>query len=554
MNKFLLAFLDLFRFMFLRLGIDYAQLRAIVEIKLTMDNRRQIISYNQKNKKDPGNTFLISLAFYALFGMFVSYAMYSIPSFVLSMVVFFSYIMVMVVMTLITDFSSILLDTSDNTIILPRPVDSRTLFAARLIHILLYLSQITLGLSLAPTIVVFLLYKGVVLTFFLIGIILAVFCALFITNAFYLLIMQFFNEEKLKNIINYFQIFMAVFIMGGYQILPRMMERIDMANFTFEIKLWYYLLPPAWMAGMMEAIHLNRFDTPHIILIALALSVPVAGTYLVNKYLTPIFSKKLGSLGGETQRKEKAKTEKHSLLENFSTWITSTPCERGAYNLIYKILGRDRKIKLKIYPAFGYVLIFGFIFLLRGREDLATTWANLPNTQYHLVLLYLTFMVIQVALYEIPYSDDFKASWIYFSAPINTPGEILSGTLKAIFIKLFLPAFMLISLFVIVVWGASGLDDIAFGILNNYLMLLLLAAISKRQLPLSMAPNVRGQAGNLMRGILIFMLIGILGAGHYLLTQFSYSFILLALIPLQLGAIYFLQRAYKKTSWREISL
>ena len=70
------------------------------------------------------------------------------------MIVFYTYIMVMISMTLITDFSSILLDTSDNTIILPRPVDSRTLFAARLTHILLYLGQLGLGLTVIPAIVV----------------------------------------------------------------------------------------------------------------------------------------------------------------------------------------------------------------------------------------------------------------------------------------------------------------------------------------------------------------------------------------------------------------
>src|SRR5688500_10687169 len=200
--------------------MDYVQLRAIVATKLTMDNRRQLVAYRRRSKAEPGNTFIMTLVFYSIFGGFVSLAVVNIPSFVLSMIVFFTYIMVMVSMTLITDFSSILLDTSDNTIILPRPVDSRTLFAARLTHILLYLSQLALGLSLIPAIVVLVQHGGWILLAFLVLIGLAIVTSVVITNALYLLLMQFTSEEKLKSIINYFQIVMAIFIMAGYQILP----------------------------------------------------------------------------------------------------------------------------------------------------------------------------------------------------------------------------------------------------------------------------------------------------------------------------------------------
>src|SRR6187455_2300058 len=117
----LLTFTDLFRWLYIRLGVDYEQLRAIVEVKLMMDNRRQVIAYTSKNKKEPANVFVWTLFFYALFGVFVALALATVPSFILGMIIFFSYIMVMISMTLITDFSSILLDTSDNTIILPKP-------------------------------------------------------------------------------------------------------------------------------------------------------------------------------------------------------------------------------------------------------------------------------------------------------------------------------------------------------------------------------------------------------------------------------------------------
>ncbi|MBA4053301.1 MAG: hypothetical protein C0490_01175, partial [Marivirga sp.] len=518
MEKYLLKFLDLFAWAFRMIPVDYPQLRAIVTVKLLTDNRRQHIAYRKKSQKESGNAFIMTLFFYGIFGIFVALALYTIQSFMLSMIVFFSYIMVMISMTLITDFSSILLDTSDNTIILPRPVDGRTLFVSRVTHILLYLGQLTIALCLIPAIAVFMMYGGLVLSVFILAILLSVITSVFITNGLYLLILQFATEEKLKNIINYFQIVMAVVIMGGYQILPRIMERINMETFVYEIQWWNFLLPPIWMAGALEMIHRGVVDGNHIGLILLATVIPPLGAYMVNKYLTPIFNRKLGALSGSVEHVEKEQKEKRNFLDDISKWITFSSTERASFDLIFKILGRDRKIKLKIYPAFGYIVIFGLIFIMRGKEDFGTTLGNLPDTEYHLMLLYLTFMVLQVALYEIPYSDDFKASWIYFSTPIEKPGEMLSGMIKAIFVRLFVPGYIIISAFVLFIWGGRVIDDILFGMLNNVLMLITLALINKKHLPLSMAPNVRTQTGNLMRSILSFFIIGVLGAGHYLLT------------------------------------
>ena len=555
MEQFLLKVLDLFSWVFRAMKVDYDQLRAIVATKLTMDNRRHLVGYTRKKKNDAANTFGLTLFFYSIFGGFVSLAMYNIPSFILSMIVFFTYIMVMVSMTLITDFSSILLDTSDNTIILPRPVDSKTLFAARLTHILLYLGQLAAGLSIIPSIVVFVQYGGLVFAGFWVAVVLSILTSLVATNALYLVIMQFASEEKLRSIINYFQIIMAIVIMAGYQILPRMIERIDVRTFVFDIHWWSFLLPPVWMAGSMEVLAFRLKDAAHFGLVICAFALPALGLYVVNRFLSPAFSRRIATLGGGASKVEQQNHKHGGLLDTISKWITQSTEERATFDVIYKILGRDRKIKLKIYPSFGYVAVFGLIFMMRSQEDLATTWANLPETQYHLMLLYLIFMVIQVALYEVPYSDDFRGSWIYYSAPLRTPGEVLLGTLKAICVRLFFPGYIIISAFVLWIWGMSVIDDVVIALLNNFIMLMILAMINKRHLPLSMAPDVRSQSGNLIRSILTFLLIATLGAGHYLITLFlSESIFLAAILPIQALILYSTIRAYKRTPWNRITL
>ena len=180
------------------------------------------------------------------------------------------------------------------------------------------------------------------------------------------------------------------------------------------------------------------------------------------------------------------------------------------------------------------------------------TWNNLPNTEYHLLLVYFTFIILQVAFHEIPYSDDFKASWIFFSAPLEKPGVILSGMLKAIFVRLFIPGYLLISVFVLAIWGLQALDDILVGFFNNFLMLLIIASLNKRYLPLSMMPSARNQAGTLVRSFLLIILIVGLGFGHSFLAKRT-ELLLLAL-PFQILLIYFLLKAYKNTRWEQVTL
>jgi hypothetical protein len=124
--------------------------------------------------------------------------------------------------------------------------------------------------------------------------------------------------------------------------------------------------------------------------------------------------------------------------------------------------------------------------------------------------------------------------------------------MKAIFVRLFVPVYFVLSILVTVIWGVKALDDIVFGFFNNFLMLLILASLGKRQLPFSIAPSVRGQAGSFLRGLLTFLLIGVLGFIHYLLARKP---LLLAFgIPFQVIIIYLLMRVYRQATWKSISV
>ena len=69
-------------------------------------------------------------------------------------------ILFLLLTTMISDFSSVLLDVQDRAILLTRPVSVKTLNAAKLLYILYYLAGITLALAGVSLIVGLFKYGG----------------------------------------------------------------------------------------------------------------------------------------------------------------------------------------------------------------------------------------------------------------------------------------------------------------------------------------------------------------------------------------------------------
>jgi hypothetical protein len=83
---------------------------------------------------------------------------------------------------------------------------------------------------------------------------------------------------------------------------------------------------------------------------------------------------------------------------------------------------------------------------------------------------------------------------------------------------------------------------------------MVLATINKKHLPFSIAPDVKTQSGNLVRSIFSFLLIGGLGLMHYLLVLLTNTPALMAMLVIQLLALYILYKRYIRTPWVKLTL
>lgn len=550
MERILLFILDLFSGFYRFAGVNYQQVRTIVQVKLRMDGRRQTLMMGQQSSNQKG--FFYALFIYTIFGLLTSLLIYALPSLMYSLVLIFSYIMLMVVMILITDFSSVLLDTSDNSILLPRPISSRTLLAARITHIVFYIGLLVLALSLGSIIAVAIKFSFTVLITFLVCIVLGVLFSVTLTHGLYLLIMRFTTEERLKNTINYLQIGMTIVFMGSYQLMPRMMGSLDEVELIFTFHWWTYLIPSVWLSATVEAVHQTIFDVPHVSMLLLSFIVPVGSLYVVSTYLAPTFASKLQNMGTETGLPSSSLTEKatkKSIWARLIESIVKNGGERSGFLLTQKMLARDRKLKLKIYPSIGYMFVIIIMLSVRHVSKSGNWLDDLASSQAYFFIIYFATLVLHTIMFEISYSDDFKAGWVFFSSPIQQPGHLLVGSLKAIITTLFLPIYFFVATLVLFIWGTSAIDDLLFGFTNNLVIILSLAIISKKYLPFSLPNGARNNGSNFARGILMVLVLGFLGFIHYGASQISG--VVWVLTPLFATISYFMFRSYRSLTWLE---
>lgn len=555
MDKVILKFILFLVKVFLKKDVDFEKLKIIAETKLLMDRRRVRVTMKKPTQKEPKNQLLMTLIVYTIMGLFIGFLILSLKQIVMAMTIFHSYILFMMAMTLITDFSSVLLDTTDNQIILPRPVNSKTFFVARLVHILVYLLQFTIALAVFPLIFIVISYGILVGLAAIFTILFTVMFAVFITYLLYGLILRVSSEEKLKDIISWFQIAMTIIFAAGFQIIPRLIDVDKVMNVTMPIHWYTYLLPPMWMANTLEAVSLFKLDLPHLAMIFMAIGLPVFTFWIMIKFLAPSFAKKIAAMGN-TDKENKVATpkngiQKKSFEEKLSQLICTNKTEQAGFELTWKMTARDKSFKIQFYPSLAYLLVFAFLFVFKSGKDIGKTWDSLGSSQSFLWFVYLPMFTITAAVSLIAFNENFAASWIYLSRPLIKPGSLISGALKTLLVKFLLPIILILFSFSLYVWGYKIIDDFVLGIFNNVLIFLLLSHLSKSYLPFSMQSNIKQQSGKFIQVILQMIIITALVGLHYLALKIWW--LVIAFVPFSAVGCYFLFRTIQNYPWKKIS-
>ena len=548
MNRIILGLAGWFRWPLRLAGVDDDQFRAILEVKLILDSKRQTAAagFDRKRKK-PRNTFLLTLVAYSFFGLFVSILIAVAGSALVSLTIMHSYVIVMVALTLITDFSSVLLESKDHEILGARPVTPRTLFIARLAHVLIFLSAITLSLTIFAfaigTVRFGLLFPPV----FALGLIAGNTVSIGVVAVLYLLIMRFLNEERLRDAILYVQIAMTLVFVGGYQIMPRLMDMTQLKTLDISDDRWIWFYPPTWFAAPVDILAGNGDATRWILT---AMGAVLAVVILVVVVLSADSFRR--SHGEKSRRAPGAasRTRVSSTLR-LARLVARPGAERAAFDWTWQLCARSRNFKRRTYPLVAVVFVFAAVMVFVGADSYSDAVGKLATSNQHLVVLYFMAMLLPASAAEMRFSEQFEAAWIYHIVPVGGPGVLLSGSLKAVLIRFVTPALVLVAVPIVVLGGLRTVPDVLLaGSVTVMFSFFHGLVLGNRELPFSIPIELHNQQGRLIKMMLLMMVGLVLGLVHWVLTLLPGA--VLAAIPLVWLTAWMLLKQYQRQSWGTI--
>lgn len=517
MNDFIpLRILDRFKGLFWKLGIDYEIMRKIIQLKLIMDGRRMPTIFNGSKVKKEGNQFLKSLWMYALYGLILLTPFLFLGNqYIFLISIMFSLLMFILMTSMVSDFSAVLLDIRDKNILHTKPIHTKTLNAAKIVHILIYIFLLT-GSFVGIPLVISIFAGGVgFFIIFLIETVLTSCLAVVLTAFVYLFILRFFSGEKLKDIINYVQILLTIGIMVSYQLVARSFEIINL-KISYSFEWWHLLLPPIWYGAPFE-LFLNKDFSVHIIFLSILAFITPIIAILFYIRLMPSFERNLAKLlSDSTTRKKKSR----KIEELWAKILCRTVEEQNFYRFSSLMMKQEREIKLKIYPQLGFAFIFPFIFLFN--EVRFRSYDEVVRGNIYMVI-YFSLLMIPTVVHMLQFSGTYKGHWIFLAAPVQNKASIYRATLKACMVNFFAPIFTILSILFLWIFSIRILPELFIVLLVAIVITLIsYQMLNGEDYPFSKS-HEHTQDANTFKVIASMVVIGIFVLVHVIASKIPYG-------------------------------
>jgi hypothetical protein len=565
MNFFDRFFLKIFLFaapVLQKMNVNMDHLRAILVAKLTMDNRRPAAFQQMKmskEKKELNQATLKTMFVSLIMGLFFLMSFAIGNDITTKLTFFFSMFIFMLAATLITDFTSVLIDTRDNFIILPKPINDVTFVTARLIHIAIHINKLLLPMAL-PTLVALVVVAGpATILPFILMVLLSTMLSIFLVNAVYILILKITKPSNFQSVISYFQIVFAVVIYGGYQLLPRMMAKmgIDTMKVSELHNISYY--PPYWFADVCNSLATFTFESRNFYNLILAFGIPLISIFVVIKYFAPAFTRNLSMITGSSEEVKTQIARKNNEIGFRLTWVeklakmfTSGSSEYMGFLFTWKMMGRSKDFKMKVYPGFGYLIVIIAMMMFQSNSPSLADFSEMTERAKSMFIVFLYFgsFIVLSAIGQLPYSEKYKAAWLFAITPVDAPGKLLSGALKSVIVCFYIPIVLLFSIFGITIIGPSILPNLVLGCFNVLTISALITYVNLRQLPFSVSSQDASKNRTAARNFLTMLVPVLLGVIHWLIFDFTWAVVILAVLAVI--ATWMIMDSIRNLSWKKI--
>lgn len=514
---------------------EAAQGRVLRRLYLTLMLRGRQTGKRKPKLLNPSVNFGISLFFFALLGlsafMFHKLGLAGYASCLHGLT------FIMVGINLASTTGTLLFNTEEAEVLLHRPIRPRALLAAKvrvtvLVSMILAVALNACGLIVGATRPQ---SSWLFVPAHLISLTLEIlFCTSFIVLA-YNLCLRWFGRERLDNFMTTVQVVIAMGLIAGGQLVPRVIGKLDDAAFA-AAPAWLGLLPPAWFAGL-DLLLMGRADTGSLQLLAFtALAMTALTTWLGVSLLARTYEQGLVTLNesgaGAVMPVAKRGKVVRRLVEMplLRLWLRD-PVERASFALTLAGLTRSRGVKLRVYPVLAQFLVYPLIIFGGGisRSDVGTTMAPYAVAFAGAFIAMMPAMVLD----RLRPAEDHKAADLFWHTPLPRPSALFDGARKAAILVLSAPAFVL-ALLAGLIWLPNKGDLLLLvpGLLVLPLFSML-AGIGTIFVPFSEPPEMQAHnaMGCFMAFVFMFGSMAVAGVAGFTWSQGWFHWLLLIEIP-----------------------
>lgn len=368
---------------------------------------------------------------------------------------------------LVLFYGSMLLDPTDVGVLQSRPVSDRTLFAARLAHVGVYLLLGCASLSFFPMFLGCLAYPfWAVLPLVPLTIGLSALLALGLVALFHGVVLRLAGPARFQRVSLWLQILMATFLMGGVQLVMPLVRESGVLQALAgrpELRVW---APPFHFGGLFEVLLGSR--TPaDLQLAAAALLVPAASLALAVLVAGRHF---VAGLSGQLQvRAARGARWPGGPLRRLGRRLCRSREEQAAFDFALSLSRRDRIFLRQALPATLGMSIVGLALLLPMQLDEEATflvpWV-LPAAVCFAALAGPTLLEAG------RFSEHWAARWIFSALPVSGPRPLLRGGALALLLGWAAPTLIAVALLTGSVAGPAQWPEVLVALLAGALLVL----------------------------------------------------------------------------------
>ena len=505
---------------FLSKDLNYSQIREMLRLKLIMDSRRVPPTFQnnkKKSEKEPKRSMILTCLIYLFLGFMIA------PTQILSNVfgansIGFAMLIFMLFSVYISEYSAVLLDTTEKSFYGALPIGRSEISTAKNIHIAYYIGAIAAAMML-PSIVVGFFFRGILygFVFTLVSIAIVVVC-LHLAGVIYYLLLKVFSGEKLKDILSGFQVFMAIAVILSYQIVPKIINMADFSDKELVFSPFYFILPPTWFAAII-AILFGTIKVWYLYVLA-GITVPavILLEVLYKKKVMPEFEGELDKLT-ETAKENKTLSPFSKLMCKL---LSKDEQENAFMKLVLIQVSRNRDMKLKLYPQLANVFILPIIMVLpqiTREKGLAGFIENLREGRWGLALLYFTGLTSAYIYAIIGQSENAESIMFYQILPIENLSKCIRAGVKVVLFRYLTPIFVALSAILLGVYGFGVIPDLIIAYLSFIFVTGSMIRMGSWVLPFSHEADLANSGIGVLMFFLSFFMLAVFGGTQILLLN-----------------------------------